>query len=101
MSRHLSITSTRRCAAGSAAGIARFRELVRHYKAKRRGGVAEPSPGCEAYFLPPSSLAARVLRTARRGAASAAARETLPGAVSADQLLVVLIHRKARGLAGL
>ena len=73
----------------------RFRELVRHYRHKRRGGVAEPSPGAEAYFLPPSSLAAKVLRTARRGALTASARETLPAAVSADQLLVVLIHRKA------
>lgn len=85
-----------RCAGGSAAGIVRFRELVRHYRHKRRGGVAEPAPGAEAYFLPPSGLAAKVLRTARRGAVSPAARDTLPTAVSADQLLVVLIHRKAR-----
>ena len=85
-----------RCAGVSAAGIVRFRELVRHYRHKRRGGVAEPSPGAEAYFLPPSGLAAKVLRTARRGAVGGAARETLPAAVSADQLLVVLIHRKAR-----
>jgi hypothetical protein len=69
---------------------------VRQYKHKRRGGVAETDGGAEAYFLPPSGLAAKVLRTARRGAPGGAAREALPAAVSADQLLVVLIHRKAR-----
>ena len=75
-----------------------FRDLVRAYSSKARGAVGAAPDGAEMYLVPPSRVAGRVLTTAHRAALPAAAA-SLPAAVSADQLLLLLVHRKVRGHA--
>lgn len=73
-----------------------FREMVEHYRGQTRGIFAyvgqKPKPH-EMYLLPPCPLASMVLASARQ-AAGPDLEARIPLAVSADQLLAVIIYRK-------
>jgi hypothetical protein len=72
-----------------------FRELVEHYREKARALLAfvGPSPPHEVYLLAPCELANAVLKSAKK-AAGPEMEVRIPAAVSGDQLLAVIIHRK-------
>lgn len=67
-------------------------QFVRDYTKRQRACVVEPARGLEAYVLPPSKLADRVLRTARYAGPGV----TLPRSLGAGDMLLVIIHRKVR-----
>ena len=67
-------------------------QFVKDYSRQLRAAVITPATGLEGYVLPPSELADRVLATARHAAPGA----TLPGELGPGQMLIVIIHRKAR-----
>jgi hypothetical protein len=72
-----------------------FRELVEHYREKARALLAfvGPAPPHEVYLLAPCELANAILKSAKK-AAGPEMEVRIPAAVSGDQLLAVIIHRK-------